>query len=165
MEERQNKELFAFTRGAGEGTFPLERSLLQQEQQKELRQRNGKLKAKLDAADSSFYRTAFDKVNLIMYQDRIYIPHSICDRVLEWFHHYLNHPGGDRLGNTIAGCCCWKGLMNDTKKHVKRCKICNEFKPNHMKYGKLPPKIMEELKQWDTVHVDLIGPYLVLMNQ
>ena len=24
---------------------------------------------------------------------------------------------------------------------------------------------MEELKRWDTVHVDLIGPYSVLMNQ
>ena len=162
---RKSKELLAIDRGAGEGTFPLDRSLLQKEQLKELRMRNSKLKAQLEDAESGFYRTAFDDVNLIMYQDRIYIPHSLRDRVLDWFHHYLNHPGGDRLGNTIGRCCYWRGLMNDAKKHVKRCKTCNVFKPNHKKYGKMPPKIMEELKPWDTVHVDLIGPYSVLMKQ
>jgi hypothetical protein len=125
---RKSKELLAVDRGAGEGTFPLDRSLpLQKEQLKELRIRNSKLKAQLDDAESGFYRTTFDEVNLIMYQDRIYIPHSIRDRVLDWFHHYLNHPGGDRLGNTIARCCYWKGLMNDAKKHVKHCKTCNIF--------------------------------------
>jgi hypothetical protein len=162
---QDRRELHTITRGHGEGTFPLDRSTLQREQRRELNQRNSKLKAMLDDASHGFYKTMIDDVELIMYQDRIYIPHSIRDRVLNWFHHYLNHPGGDRLGNTIAACCYWRGLMNDAKKHVKRCKTCNEFKLKKRKYGHLPPKIMEELKRWDTVHVDLIGPYTVTINQ
>lgn len=160
-----SKELLTINRGYGEGTFPLERSTLQKEQIKELNKRNSKLKTMLEDASRGFYRTTIDEVELIMYQDRIYIPHALRDRVLQWFHHYLNHPGGDRLGNTIAACCYWEGLMNEAKKHVKRCKTCNEFKVKRKKYGHLPPKIMEESKRWDTVHVDLIGPYTVHINQ
>ena len=161
----KNKALFAIARGVGEGTFPLERTLLQREQLNELKQPSSKIKQFIDDDSSDYHMGTIDDVELIMYQDRIYIPRTLRDRTLDWFHHYLNHPGGDRLGNTIAQTCYWNGLMNAAKKYVKRCKTCNEFKLKGKKYGHLPPKILGEMKRLDTVHVDLIGPYSVTINQ
>lgn len=160
-----NKELFAVTRAYDEGTFPLDRVLLQQEQLKELRQRSSKLQQLIDDQSSEFHMSVLDDIEFIMYRDRLYVPKTLRERTLGWFHHYLNHPGGDRLGNTIGQTCYWPGLMNEAKRHVKRCKICNEFKVKSRKYGHLPPKIVGELKPWDTVHIDLIGPYSVTINQ
>ena len=39
------------------------------------------------------------------------------------------------------------------------CKICQWLKNRKTLYGNLPPKIIEELKPRDLVHLDLIGPY------
>ena len=39
------------------------------------------------------------------------------------------------------------------------CKICEKFKKIKTIYGHLPPNNIAELKPWDTVYVDLIGPY------
>ena len=39
------------------------------------------------------------------------------------------------------------------------CKTCQQFKKRKTIYGHLPPKNIAELKPWDLVHVDLIGPY------
>ena len=41
----------------------------------------------------------------------------------------------------------------------KTCKICQQFKKIKTIYGHLPPNNIAELKTWDLVHVDLIGPY------
>ena len=41
--------------------------------------------------------------------------------------------------------------------YAKTCKICQQFKKRNNIYGHLPPKIIAELKPWDSVHVDLIG--------
>ena len=39
--------------------------------------------------------------DLIMYKKRIYIPNSLKDRVMEWYHTYLVHPGTTRMLSTI----------------------------------------------------------------
>ena len=85
--------------------------------------------------------------------------------VLEWYHHYLNHPGGDRLANTLLQVCYWKGLTAQAKKLAKHCPVCQKFKKRNNKYGKLPPKDVDKLIPWHTVHIDLIGPYTVSTKQ
>ena len=40
-----------------------------------------------------------------------------------------------------------------------------KYKPRRTKYGHVPPKNVGTLVPWDTVHVDLIGPYTVTTNQ
>ena len=49
--------------------------------------------------------------------------------------------------------------------YAKQCKICQWFKSRKTIYGHLPPKIIAELKPWDSVHVDLIGPYSKSIRQ
>ena len=51
------------------------------------------------------------------------------------------------------------------RKYCKRCNICQKGKKRKRKYGHLPPKQVEQLEPWDTVHVDLIGPYSLSAKQ
>ena len=42
----------------------------------------------------------------------------------------------------------------------KKCPTCQRAKTTNQKYGKLPPK-QAETNPWDTLCVDLIGPYTI----
>ena len=46
------------------------------------------------------------------------------------------------------------------RRYVKTCERCQKGKRRKRKYGKLPPKIAETVP-WNTVSVDLIGPYTI----
>ena len=87
--------------------------------------------------------------------------------MLDWYHIYLNHPGGGRIANKTREVCYWKGLDTQVELYAKPCKICQKSKKRNNIHGHLPPKIIEELKQWDLVHIDLIGPYRksIIQNQ
>ena len=50
--------------------------------------------------------------------NKIYIHKSMREATLNWYHHCLNHSGGDRLANTIKQSCYWKGLSNQAKQFV-----------------------------------------------
>ena len=43
--------------------------------------------------------------------------------------------------------------------------MCQWFKNRKTLYGRLQPKKTTELKSWDSVHVDLIGPYSKSIRQ
>ena len=47
----------------------------------------------------------------------------------------------------------------------KPFKICQQFKNRNTIYRRLPLNNIEEPKQWDKVHVDLIGPYSKYIRQ
>ena len=51
------------------------------------------------------------------------------------------------------------GIQYQCEQYCKRCSICQKFKKKKTKYGHVPPKEVGDLKPWDTVHIDLIGPY------
>ena len=80
-------------------------------------------------------------------------------RVLDWYHFYLNHPGGSRPAKTTREVCYWKNIFTQAEMYDNPCKICQRFKKRNTLYGLLPPKNIAELKTWDTVHVDLLGLY------
>ena len=81
--------------------FPLEKGLIHDEQQKELKNKNFLLKTLIDNKGSGYTINDIDDVSLVLKNDKIYIPESMRETTLNWYHHYLNNPGGDRLGNTI----------------------------------------------------------------
>ena len=85
--------------------------------------------------------------------------------MLDWYHLYIKHPGGSRLAKTIRGVCYWKGLVTQVELFAKMCKTCQQFKNRKTICGHLPPNNITELKPWDTVHVDLIGPYIKSIRQ
>ena len=77
---------------------------------------------------------------------------------VEWYHHYLQHPGHNRLEETIKAAMYWTNMRKSVRSYVKNCKSCQTNKRRKLKYGKLPPKIVITAP-WEAMCVDLIGPY------
>jgi len=162
----RTNELFNLNRDIpNDNGFPLEHSTVQRMQQNELNVRNSKLKALMKDDLSGYSKQDLNGIELIMYKNKIYVPKDLRGRTINWYHHYLNHPGGDRLANTLLQTCYWKGLTNQAKKFCKVCDTCQRFKKRRSRYGYLPPKNIGDLKPWNTVHIDLIGPYTVEVQQ
>ena len=106
-----------------------------------------------------------ENVEIICYDSKVYVPQSLSRRVIDWYHFFLNRPVVSRLAKTIRGVFYWKGLVTQAELFAKTCKICQQFKKRKTIYGHLPPKNISEIKLWDTVHVDLIGPYSKSIRQ
>ncbi len=81
-------------------------------------------------------------------------------RILHWYHDALQHPGINRTERTIRQHLTWPGLSDDVAKHVESCHKCQLCKNPRTKYGHLKPRTFED-KPWDTLCVDLVGPYSV----
>ena len=82
----------------------------------------------------------------------MYVPKSLRRRTLEWYHHYLNHPGGDRLYHTLQTVCYWKGMSTQATDFCKRCEVCQRHKPRKRKYGIFPARSAGELIPWQHIH-------------
>ena len=80
-----------------------------------------------------------DDVEIICYDRNIYVLQSICRRVLDWYHFYLNQPGGTRLAKTIQDIWYWKRLVTQAELFADMCKTCQQFKNRKTVYGHLPP--------------------------
>ena len=96
---------------------------------------------------------------LIRFCKMMYVSTSLRQCALKWYHHYLCHPGGDRLANTLKAVCVWKGMVTQAWSIGKHCSQCQKFKRITTKYGYLEPKEAEMLGTWHTVCVDLVGKY------
>ena len=72
----------------------------------------------------------------------------------------LCHPGETRTEETIRQHFTWKGLRTHVKKACRTCHICQTTKKTTAKYGHLPPK-QPEVTPWETLCVDMIGPYKI----
>jgi hypothetical protein len=75
-----------------------------------------------------------------------------------WYHHYLQHPGNDRLDGTMNAAIYWKGIQKTVRSITKSCKSCQVNKGHTLKYGHLPAKIVISTP-WEALCADLIGPY------
>ena len=145
--------------------FPLNLPLVQKAQQKELNSKNSKLKQLVNDKKSGYNISTLDELELVTYEDKIYVPKPPRQRTIEWYHYFLNHPGGDRLYKTINRVCYWKGMAAQENSFCQKCKDCQLHKPRKRKCGQLPPKNVGELTPWMTVHTDLIGPYTITTKQ
>jgi hypothetical protein len=52
----------------------------------------------------------------------------------------------------------WKGMRSAIQSLTKSCRSCQVNKKRHLKYEHLPAKIIITIP-WQTLCVDLIGPY------
>ena len=139
--------------------FPLAISLVQREQEKEKKNPKSWLQIAEQKKLSGYTVEEIDDFLIFCHEGKIYVPEILRGRTLDWYHYFLEHPGGDRLSQTIGSIAYWPGLHHQAKQYAKRCKVCQTFKKRKIKYGKLPPKIVEDFIPWHTVHIDLIGPY------
>ena len=74
--------------------FPLEKELIHDEQQKELKTKKSILKTLINNKNSGYTINNIDNFQLVLKDDKIYIPESMRETTLNWYHHYLNHPEG-----------------------------------------------------------------------
>ena len=116
------------------------------------------------ASHKNYSKTTFrggDKPhNLICHNGKISLPPSLQQRTVDWYHNTLCHPGETRTEQTIRQHFHWKGLRDMVHKTCKKCSTCQKAKINNQKYGKLPSK-EAKTNPWDTLCVDLIGPYKI----
>ena len=61
---------------------------------------------------------------------------------------------------TMAATLYWDNMETDVSRFTKTCPTCQRFKKSKKKYGKLPPKEVT-MTPWETVCIDLVGPYTV----
>ena len=165
MSEMSKIEDEFFIQEDQEAEFPLDLHLVQERTEIELNEVNSPLKKLINDKKSGYNINTIDNIELVTYQDKIYVPKSLRRRTLEWYHHFLNHPGGDRLYHTLQTVCYWKGMAYQAATLCKRCDDCQRHKPRKRKYGKLPARSVGELIPWQTVHTDLIGPYSITAKQ
>lgn len=146
-------------------SFPLVLSLVQKTQNIELNKRNSKRKQLVNDKASKYNIMEFDSFTLVTYEKQIYVPVALRQHNIELYLHYLDHPGGERLYKTFEQVCYWKGMTSQCINFCKKIKDCQKHKPRKSKYRKVPPMNIGVLKPWNTVHVDLIGPYSLNTQQ
>jgi hypothetical protein len=80
-----------------------------------------------------------------------------------WYHDYLSHPGQTRMYETLASTLYWPNMEKNIYSYVKKCPTCQLYKGPRKPYGKLPLKIRDDPKPWQSHDVDLIGPLKIKM--
>jgi hypothetical protein len=62
--------------------------------------------------------------DLLCYKEKIYIPQSLRQRVLSWYHEYLLHPGQTRTEKIIRNNMTWPGLLLNIDCLCSTCQVC-----------------------------------------
>ena len=70
------------------------------------------------------------------------------------------HLGETGTEHTLRQHFDWIGLRTTVHNVCKKCPSCQRAKTTNQKYRKLPPK-QAETNTWETLFVDLIGPYTI----
>ena len=95
-------------------------------------------------------------------QDKIWLPASLRQILLEWYHGTLQHPGSRRLEESVRANFTCPGIGNLCKEITGKCEICSEMKlTNVVKDGKIPLRDDKVIKPWELLSVDLCGPWKV----
>ena len=157
--KRENECFASSLDEVDEEPFPLDLENVAHEQQKD----KG-LHAKCKKDKQKYKTEVRQDVKLITYEGRVYIPPCLRDNVLNWYHHYLQHPGANRMYNTIKQTVYWPGLQLQCERLCARCKACQLSKKLKQKYGMIPPKD-EDLAPWHTVCVDCMAPFTIKVKE
>jgi hypothetical protein len=97
--------------------------------------------------------------SVVVCNSNIVWPHDPCGSKLVLI--FLLHLGTTRTEATIRQHFDWKGLRPMVIATCHKCLLCQKkAKTTNQKYGKLPAKLAEE-NPWDTLCVDLLGPYKI----
>ena len=104
-QSRENNLLAIGRLENNEDGFPLNILIVQKLQQKELRNTKSNISTYISDQGSSYSMEELDGEDIICYDTKIYVPQSMRRRVLDWYHFYLNHPGGSRLTKTTRKVC------------------------------------------------------------
>ena len=125
--------------------YPLDVALISKLQREEMKIRTSDLRNNLKI-NPKYERTVHEGHEVIMFNKKLFVPNKLREQMVNWYHHYLSHPGATRLAKTIQQSCDWPGLVTQTKRMVDKCVICKKIKKtNNPKYDKLPIKEVETI--------------------
>ena len=111
----------------------------------------------------------FNGINLVCHLPqrndtwKIYIPATLLDQVINWYHIVLSHAGVQRLYKTIGTHFYAPNLCTKIEEILKTCDACQRFKLPGVSRGELPAKNLTA-QPWDEVSVDLIGPWTIKIH-
>ena len=57
----------------------------------------------------------------VTYNDKIYIPSSLRKDVMNWYHHYQQHPGASRMERTLGAVVYWPNMSKDIRRFCTTC--------------------------------------------
>ena len=134
--------------------YPLSTQIIAEHQQK------NKTLMQHQTLHPEYFSKTVDGHEVILFNNKIYIPKILRKPILSWYHTALQHPGIQRTERTIRSHLVWPGLSKDVEKHIKSCHQCQRCKNPRKKYGHLSLKDIDQ-NPWDTICVDLIGPYTI----
>jgi len=155
--ETENDRLqlsYMTVREAKSEEFPMHPHLIRKEQNKD-----NDLKRNIKEDQNKRYsKKKVEGVELIHFEGKIFVPKTLRERIIRWYHTYLVHPGRTRMEATIRQIFTWPGLKPQVEEWCRTCHRCQIFKRQRKKYGHLPAK-KAETQPWSRVNVDFIGPY------
>jgi hypothetical protein len=65
-----------------------------------------------------------DNTYVVCKDGRMIIPNPLQRRAVSWYHHYLLHPGHNRLEETMKATMYWKGMRSTIWSTTKSCRSC-----------------------------------------
>jgi hypothetical protein len=100
------------------------------------------------------------------FNGKVWVPKSLQQRIVAWYHDNLQHAGVTRLINSIGQTFAWKGLRTMVENHVATCDSCQRNKVSNKKqYGKLPlVPALRNKEPWEKIQVDCAGPWTIRYN-
>jgi hypothetical protein len=140
--------------------FPLAMTLLklEQDQDEKLQEILHRLTYK-----SRIGTTTFGDITVHTINNKIIVPSNLQQRIIDWYHSNLRHPGVTGTINSINQTFTWKGLRPQVEAHIKSYDQCQRHKvtgkPN---YGLLPVvPALRDRDPFEKVHVDCASPWTV----
>jgi len=91
-------------------------------------------------------------------QQRIIVPATLRQRLIQWYHTTLVHPGAERLYATLHKFFTWPRMNQEIKDYTRKCHACQLGKRGQKGRGLIPIKEVER-EPWEDVCVDLSGPW------
>jgi hypothetical protein len=98
--------------------FPMSPAIIAPEQHKD-----SQLKELIKISDKFSERT-IERSTVITYEKKIYIPQSLKNRIVWWYHTYLQHPCITRMEATLRQNLTWPNIRKDVEAAVKNCHEC-----------------------------------------
>ena len=136
--------------------YPLSPQILAREQHKDKQLKLAALKN-----PQKFSIQTVEHTDLITENGKIYVPTSLRQRAVAWYHEYYCHPGQTRMEASLRQIVTWPHMRETIARHIRSCKKCQMHKRQRKKYGTIPPKVAEPAVPWNRVNVDMVGPWTI----
>ena len=94
---------------------------------------------------------------------KIAIPTKLLPEIVVWFHIFLGHAVQSRVYNTVRSRFHHPNLKSMIERVISSYHVSRKNKLHSPGYGYLPPKTSPFTPSQE-VHVDLIGPWKVIVN-